>query len=354
LFVDDDKTNSESVDVDLSVDNIGHTRTSEVLAVLPNDSNGDIEIKVGTTEDSNMPTYVNDDIDLSLEYAASIEIRGPPANETVGIETISTPSNSEESSTNVWAFRALAGQNDLTLQLSVDDARVLELVDNSTSGAVLTRHSLVETSYVLIAGLDDVDDTLILDFNEGLSCNLDIEFNGGVGGFDSLLLAGNNSLTADYTAIGTDSGIIRLSDGSATATVSFTGLEPVTVSGLTDYTFTASGGADVITIDSSAAGQNRISGTSGGVSFESVTFYDVTNLTIDAGTNDLPGDDADSITIDSTGLIASGLQNFTIITGNGNDIANIVPSVNSVITFDDLDDFYSLGLTWCKSGMIAF
>lgn len=80
----DDNTNEESVDADLSVGKIGSAHIGNVLAVLLNDSDGDIESKVGTTEDGSMPTYINDS-DLSIEYATSIEIRGPPVSETVAI-----------------------------------------------------------------------------------------------------------------------------------------------------------------------------------------------------------------------------------------------------------------------------
>jgi len=82
LFVDDDNTNDESANADLNVDNIGSALVNADIAVLSSDSNGDIESKVGTTEDGSMPTYIND-ADLSSEYATSIEIRGPPVNETV-------------------------------------------------------------------------------------------------------------------------------------------------------------------------------------------------------------------------------------------------------------------------------
>ncbi len=84
LFIGDDKTNGESADVDLSVDNIGPTQTSEVLAVLSNDSDEYIESKASTTDDGSMPIYIND-TNLSIEYATCIEIRGPPVSETVAL-----------------------------------------------------------------------------------------------------------------------------------------------------------------------------------------------------------------------------------------------------------------------------
>ena len=85
LSIDDDKVNDESGDADLSVDSIGSPQTIEMV-LLSNDSDGEIESKVGTTEDDSMPTYIND-ADLSIEYATSIEIRGPPASDIVDNST---------------------------------------------------------------------------------------------------------------------------------------------------------------------------------------------------------------------------------------------------------------------------
>jgi len=81
LLVDDDSTNDELVDSDLSVDNVDPTLVNDEINILSNDSDEYIENKVGTTEDSGIPDYIDDD--LSIEYATSIEIRGPPVSETV-------------------------------------------------------------------------------------------------------------------------------------------------------------------------------------------------------------------------------------------------------------------------------
>ncbi|MFB0555683.1 MAG: choice-of-anchor D domain-containing protein [Phycisphaerae bacterium] len=83
LYIDENKTIDESVDADLNVDSIGHAQTGEI-ALISNDFNGDIESKVTTTQDSSLPIYEND-VDLNKEYATSIEIRGPPATESVAL-----------------------------------------------------------------------------------------------------------------------------------------------------------------------------------------------------------------------------------------------------------------------------
>ncbi len=67
LSVDD----NESVDADLIVDNISPAQVNGEIALLSNDSEGDIESKVGTTEDDRIPTNIND-ADLRIEYATSI------------------------------------------------------------------------------------------------------------------------------------------------------------------------------------------------------------------------------------------------------------------------------------------
>ncbi len=95
LFVDDDKTNDESVDADLSVDNIGSAQTGDVLAVLSNDSDGDIESKVDTTQDDGPQVYVSN-AEISVEENTSIEIRGPPHNSETSLDnTVSSCLESE-------------------------------------------------------------------------------------------------------------------------------------------------------------------------------------------------------------------------------------------------------------------
>jgi len=90
----DDNTNDQSVDANLSVDNIGPAQVNADIAVLLNDSDGDIESKVDTTENDNPPVYVSDN-DISIEETTPIEIRGPPSGETGLDNTISPCLESE-------------------------------------------------------------------------------------------------------------------------------------------------------------------------------------------------------------------------------------------------------------------
>ena len=217
--------------------------------------------------------------------------------------------------------------SDLTLRLNGEN---VEVVDNLT-GALLAQRAVGATSEIVIQGVNDLDDTLTVDFSNGLIA-APITFHGGDAGFDSLVFKGDGSTSVDYTAIGTDSANMQISGNRSFTTLAFTGLEPVTFSGLSSLTFntndsaifadnTAPGtpGIDIITIDSPAAGQNRINGTSGGKVFENVTFFDIATVTLDLGLNDTAGNQDDQVTIDASGLVASGLQNFVINGGDGRD-----------------------------------
>ena len=222
---------------------------------------------------------------------------------------------------------ASTSPTDLTLRLNGEH---LEIVD-TLAGTLLARRALASTSEIVIHGVDNVDDTLTVDFNNGI-IEAPIMFHGGDRGFDSLVFKGDGESSVNYTAIGTDSATMLITGRHASTTLSFTGLEPVTFSNLASLTFdtndpsifadsTAPGtpGVDIITIDSPAAGQNRINGTSGGKVFENVTFFDIATVTLDLGLNDTVSDQDDRVTIDSSGLVATGLQNLIINGGDGRD-----------------------------------
>ncbi|MDB4530105.1 DUF4347 domain-containing protein [Akkermansiaceae bacterium] len=177
---------------------------------------------------------------------------------------------------------------------------------------------------LIINGSPSTDDTLIVDLTAG-DLPINVTYHGGDEGFDTLVV--NGAQNGRYTPgkIFGD-GVVE----SGSSLIVFTGLEPVIIDGTNDvdgaFTFeapvTGSGGADVIVIDSPANGQNRISGTSGGVAFESITFSNFEHFILDTGSNDLDGADEDSIEFASP-LVAAGLQQFSIRTGGGNDFVNL-------------------------------
>src|SRR5262249_2305418 len=68
--------------------------------------------------------------------------------------------------------------------------------------------------------------------------------------------------------------------------------------------------------------ENKIAGSSGGVGFSTLSFYNTTNFTVDAVSKQVGGLRGDSFTVvnpNGAALQASGLQNFTIDSGPGND-----------------------------------
>lgn len=186
---------------------------------------------------------------------------------------------------------------------------------------------------VVIKGADNTDDTITLAFAFGGTFSIQdgIFIDGGSGaGNDSAVIIGDGTSSGSYTPDATTFGNGVVTVGATT--INFTGLEPLTVSNLASFTFTTPGSADVITIDSPAPGQNRISGTSDGVAFESLTFFHIADVTIDTAAND-GGSPNDSVTIDSFGLVASGLMSFTVTTGVGDDLLD-ASSTTTGVTLD--------------------
>ncbi len=222
---------------------------------------------------------------------------------------------------------------------------------------------------LIIQGTDETDDMLVVDLSRG-ALPLPVTFHGGAGGYDTLVITG--------MAVGSYTPGQIFGDGliqAGASTISFTGLEPILIDGATvtgtgptgldtsglrsTLTFTTPGSADVITIDSPAPGQNRISGTSGGVAFESITFTNVQTVVIDAGTHDVAGSDADTVTIASD-LVATGLGSLTISTGSGNDTLVVLspPVADGTFSFDGgtgSDTIWgpAADVTWNLSGSYA-
>ena len=223
---------------------------------------------------------------------------------------------------------------DLALALRYNkEAGVFEIVDGA-QGSVLSSFSSASFSQIVINGAKYNRDTLIVDLSGLEGRNLEVVFNGGDGGFDSLQVTGGEFESGQYIGIGADSGVIEFTAGDAKVVVRFTGLEPTSSStalqNLTFRTLDYGAGVDVLVLDSPAPGTTRISGTIGGTVFENFTFANVTNLVLDTHSNDSAGADADSVTINEGALAAAGLQNLTVETGGGDDRVTIYGGVPSL------------------------
>jgi hypothetical protein len=222
----------------------------------------------------------------------------------------------------VYPVPAGASSVNLTLRRSGD---WLELIDNATVTVVDSR-LLSDTDTVYVYGYAGRSEHLTVDFaSGGFFAVPRIYFDGNVSGNDSLSVIGTGATNGRYEPAYRvpGDGVVTVEAGGVSVAVDFRGLEPITVAEMANFTLVTPGSEDVITFDVPATGQNRVSGTSDGVGFESMTYYNITNLTVDAAANDGASPN-DIIDIAAPGLVASGLQSLAIRTGSGDDSLSIV------------------------------
>lgn len=146
---------------------------------------------------------------------------GPPNN-----NEMSTSSQNDSSSSNQRVHVGAGTQFDLTIRVQMQDSSVIEIFDNSR-GIVLAGFALESIDNVLVVGGDESNDTLTIDLSTPFSVPGGIQYVGGDGGYDKLVMLGCPELSVDYVDSGTDAGIITVSDEAGqTTTVAFSGLEP--------------------------------------------------------------------------------------------------------------------------------
>jgi hypothetical protein len=175
-----------------------------------------------------------------------------------------------------------------------------------------------------LASITDVEinthqgsDTLTVDISGG-DLPIPLTYDGGDGGFDTLVLAGGERTfsEATYRFDNASDGAVEI-DGSELIT--YTGLEPITSTiTATDVTLNYSTFAETITVTDAGGGSTTVNSTAG----EITTFVDPTStLTINAGDT---GDD----TIDIDSLAASYPASIVIDGGGGSDTININAAVS--------------------------
>jgi Ca2+-binding RTX toxin-like protein len=219
-------------------------------------------------------------------------------------------------------------------------SQTIEILD--AGGVVLASGGIGETESIEIVGAEDEDDQLTIDFQGGFfAVPNGISFDGGAGGTDSLAVVGVGVETVEYIPSGTTvgSGTMSATLGTQANVVFFTGLEPVVVNNLANVVFITPNDEDDVIVDAPGTEQNRISGTSGQVAFESLTFSDVSRIVIDTGVNDLTTG-TDVVTVSPDGMIARGLSEFVVTTGAGDDKLAVnsadlrLPSADGTWIFD--------------------
>lgn len=170
------------------------------------------------------------------------------------------------------------------------------------------------------------NDRVTVDYSNG-PLNFDIVFNGGAQD-DALGVIGDaTDDTATYTphASATGNGSISIDDGTAN-TITFTGLEPVDISGMATATLSLPGANDSLIIANGfddatgAVPALVVSGTSNLVNIEQAHFFNNAQVVIDTVTGGSDGND--TVTINSADNDHDNLG-LSIITGTGTDAVNI-------------------------------
>jgi hypothetical protein len=194
-------------------------------------------------------------------------------------------------------YDAPGGGSALTLQRAGSDLR---MVDDAT-GAVVAARALADTTAVDVRGTDAGDDTLTVDLGGG-AFTVPVSFDGGAGGFDTLAVRGGHATTDSNQATGPQSGTLALD----ALRIAYANVEPITDTvPVINFTFNAAAAATRVGLDNAPTpGQLTISdlGTS---TFESNTFANKTNVTINAGTSEI------GVNLDNT-VNATGMASLTV------------------------------------------
>ena len=250
----------------------------------------------------------------------SIQPRGPPAD--TQYDSSHSESLTYTSIDDLTISTSGEGEpSDLTLRLNGEE---LEIIDTLT-GKLLANKPLGETSEVIIHGVDDLNDTLTIDFNGGI-IEVPITFHGGDAGFDTLILEGGQFSRAVYGASGPDAGWITLDN----VVIYYFGLEPVVDLTTNDdriFNITTTGVDQNIRILDAGGGQTTIKSDDASPGFESLTFLNPADtLTINTG------DGNDTIIIETLDLAFAAT--ITINGQTGDDTLVIQDGVAVPITFN--------------------
>ena len=146
-----------------------------------------------------------------------------------------------------------------------------------------------EMPFPIIINGEGGDDTLNVDGRGGPVGR--IEFNGGSEASpsgDRLAFRGDGTGQSVYTPDAANNGDGML--GVPGGMITFTGLEPVEISGLASLVFVTPGSEDILTVSAATASGGEdaltITGTSDGIGFEVPVIFDVATVTVDTGTSD--------------------------------------------------------------------
>src|SRR5437867_129988 len=197
--------------------------------------------------------------------------------------------------------------NDLTVKQTGAN---IEVLDNTST--VVASHAAADTSQVVVHGENGVDDSLAIDYSTPFF--IDLSFDGGTGSGDSLTIHNGNFDSVTYDVTGPQAGTIGLTAGASSATITYSGLEPLTNTGTAaNVVFNLPAGPNQAVLeDNGNSGDNMSQLRSANASFELTTFTNPSgSLTVNFGNND------DTLTLNT--LDPAFYANLNIIGGTGND-----------------------------------
>ncbi|MGE3467423.1 MAG: beta strand repeat-containing protein, partial [Pyrinomonadaceae bacterium] len=215
-----------------------------------------------------------------------------------------------------------------TMTISCSGANIIVTDPNNTlgasGGATQVTPNSVSVPIASVAGGTIItnsfagNDSLTVDF---AGCNFvptgGLTFNGG-NDDDALTVQGGSFDTGVSTPTSANNGTIEYGGGiSGTATINYTGLEPVTdTTAAVNYTINGTAGVDTINIVNGPGGTTQVnSGLT--PTFELINFANKTNVTVNGGSGD------DLVTVNFTAA-AAGLANLALNGNNNIDDVNIL------------------------------
>jgi photosystem II stability/assembly factor-like uncharacterized protein len=280
--------------------------------------------------------------DLATAAIPNVQVHEVEYNDQLGIIAAGTNGRGmwQLYATRTETLDGTSGDDVFTLSLDAAQPNHILVDLNGVSQPFFDR---VQLQKINVNGLDG-NDHLTLDFSNGnflppQGLGFDGGNQSGAPG-DVLEAIGNAAITGSYVPSGSVHGNGSLTVGGKA--VAFTGLEPLIISGFGNFAFTTPNSSDNLTVSAGPGGSTIISGSSGGVPFESLQVAaDVSNFVLDTSSNNAPGAQ-DNIVV--AGASLSG-DNTMLVNATASDSGTMQLDNGPVIAFAGVASFDFAGDT---------